>query len=156
MRSSASRRSAAHYLIESAPCHRHSTHVKILFRAFLLIALFGLAACDSPKSTADTLRKEIATYRATPDDQLEAKIEKDLAKLDGQISDLEAKGKTADAGELRSVRSDLVSDFNAAKLARAIDSARHAIKGFGDAIQQGVQSVEKAIKQPDDKKGDQP
>jgi len=115
-----------------------------------------MVSCDSPKSTADTLRKEISAYRAAPDDRLEAKIEKDLAKLDEQIQSLETRGKTVDAGKLRTVRSDLISDFNAAKLARVIDSARHAIKGVGDAFQQGVQSVEKAIRPQDEKRGDRP
>ena len=66
---------------------------------FAVAALCGLplTACDSPQSTVDSLRREIAAFRANPGDQEQLAIEQSFAKLESQIAKLEKSGKSAEA-----------------------------------------------------------
>jgi uncharacterized lipoprotein YajG len=107
----------------------------------LALAALVLAGCDNPQNTVTTLNKDIARFRATPDDQTQMAIEQSFAKLDRQIADLEKKGKTTEAGTLRSQEATLRADYAAAKIARTVRDAANAIHGIGNAFKEAGQSI---------------
>lgn len=113
----------------------------------LLLAL-ALAGCDRPQKTADQVRDEIAAYKASPSDAGQARIEADLAKLDGQIARLESRGQTADAATCRARAENLRSDYRAARMVRAMQDAQSAIHDLGSAFQQAGQSLGDAFRKP--------
>lgn len=118
-------------------------------RHLLLIAILVLAGCDSPKRTIDTLRKEIAEYKADPGDARQEKIEAEFARLDGQIDELEAKGKTSEANAFRSSAENLRADYRAARMVRTMREAQEAIKGIGDAFKEAGQTIGDVFRGPD-------
>lgn len=116
-----------------------------LILAFAL-GLGLLVSCDSPENTVKTLTSEIEEFRARPSDQKQMTIDANFAKLDGQIQKLEADGKTAEASLLKSQRSNLRADYNAAKLARSVQDAKNAIEGIGNAFKEAGQSIGEAFR----------
>ena len=122
-----------------------------LMRRVFIASLFGavvLVGCDSPQRTVASLRKEITEFKAGPDEKTQAKIEEDFAKLERQISELEQRGDPA-AGELRNQLVSLRSEYQAAKISKAVQDARDAIQGFGQALKDTARSVEEAFKNAD-------
>ena len=118
--------------------------------AFLVI-VFGaavLAGCDSPQRTADSLRKQIMEFKAAPDEKRQAKIDEDFAKLEGQIAALQQSGDPR-AENLRSQLASLRGDYQAAKMSKAVQDAKNAIQGFGEALKDTAKSVEDAFKESD-------
>jgi len=111
----------------------------------LTLAVSLLAGCDSAQRTVDTLRKEIAEFQATPDNQKQALIEQHLAKLQDQVSKLEER-KDAKAAEMRKQLASLRADYQSAKMAKALEDAKNAIQGFGEAIKDGAKSFSDAFK----------
>jgi hypothetical protein len=114
--------------------------------ALLSVILFAVAlgGCDNPQNTIDTLRKEIAAFKTTPDDKKQLEIEQNLAKLETQVYDLQKKGdvKADDyARELISLR----TDYQSAKMAKTLDDAKKALEGFGGALKDGVKSFSDAF-----------
>lgn len=89
--------------------------MKRIFVALLLGALALVIGCDSPQRTVTSLRKEIAEFKAAPDDKRGAKIDQDFAKLERQIAELQQRGDPS-ADELRnqlvSLRSELPGGEN--------------------------------------------
>jgi outer membrane murein-binding lipoprotein Lpp len=113
--------------------------------AVLALGAVLLAGCDSPQRTVDSLRKQLTEFKAAPDDTKQAKIETDLAKLESQIAALEQRGDPK-AEEFRKQLASLRSDYQAAKIAKALLDAKSAIEGFGQAIKDTAKSVEDAFK----------
>jgi predicted small secreted protein len=107
----------------------------------LTFAALFLTGCDNPQKTADTLRKEIAGFKASPDEMKQLKIEQSFAKLEQQIAVVEKRGDDIKAAGLRDQLTDLRSDYQAAKMARALNDARNAIQGFGEAVKDGAKSI---------------
>lgn len=118
-------------------------------RHLLLIAILALVGCDSPKRTVDTLRKEIAEYKADPGDARQEKIEAEFARLDAQIDELEAKGKTAEASAFRSSAENLRADYRAARMVRSMRQAQEAIRDIGDAFKEAGQTIGDVFRSPD-------
>jgi dephospho-CoA kinase len=116
-------------------------------RAFFIFAVATvlLGGCDSPQRTVDSLRKEITEFKAAPNETRQAKIDEDFAKLEGQIAKLQQRGD-AQAEELKSRLASLRNDYQAAKVARAVQDAKSAIQGFGQALKDTAKSVEDAFK----------
>jgi len=116
--------------------------------AFVLLAVVTvvLMGCDSPERTVDTLRKEISAFQAAPDDEKQAAIEKNFARLDEQIIALKKKGDRDKADSYEEQEANLRSDYQAAKLGRAVQDAKKAIQGFGEAIKSDVKSIGDAFK----------
>ena len=104
-----------------------------------------LAGCDNPQRTVDTLRAEIAAFKAEPNAAKEAKIEEHFAKLDKQIQQTAAKNEDA-ASDLRRQYAGLQGDFQAAKLARTLNDAKNAIQGIGEAFKEGAKSFSDTFK----------
>jgi predicted small secreted protein len=114
----------------------------------LAALLFGaalLSGCDSPQRTVDSLRKELTEFKAAPDDAKEARIEADFAKLENQIAVVQQKGDPR-ADDLRAQLASLRGEYQTAKIARALQNARSAIQGFGEALKDTAKSVEDALK----------
>lgn len=101
---------------------------------------FVLAGCDNPQKTIDTLRVEIKAFKTTPDEKKQLEIEQNFAKLETQVETLQRKGDAraeSYANELTSLR----TDYQAAKMAKAVDDAKKALEGFGNALKDGVKSI---------------
>ena len=113
--------------------------------AALLLGAVVLSGCDSPQRTIDSLRKELMEFKAAPDDAKEARIEADFAKLENQIAVVQQKGDPR-ADDLRAQLASLRGEYQTAKIARALQDARSAIQGFGEALKDTAKSVEDALK----------
>ena len=122
--------------------------MKRIFVALLLGALALVIGCDSPQRTVTSLRKEIAEFKAAFDDKRGAKIDQDFAKLERQIAELQQRGDPG-ADELRNQLVSLRSEYQAAKISKAVQDARDAIQGFGQALKDTARSVEEAFKNAD-------
>ena len=119
-----------------------------LKRWFLAAALACvLAGCSNPEATVSQARQDLKTFRAEPGEKSELAVERSLEKLAGQDQSLERAGKTAEAEHFRGILSDLRAEFQGAKVARAINDARSALKGFGNAMKEAGKSFDEAIKQ---------
>lgn len=121
-------------------------HRRIL--SALLLAVFCLAGCDSPQKTADTLRKEIAEFKASPDEQKQARIEAHFARLDQQIAEIRTKDATQ-ADLLKRQYVSLQGEYQAARFANTIQNASKAIQGFGEALKKGVKEFGNSLKDAD-------
>jgi site-specific recombinase XerD len=116
-------------------------------RAFTALA-FGaalLVGCDNPQKTVDSLRRELMEFKTAPDETKQAKIDADFAKLESQIAALQQRGDMK-ADELKKQLASLRGDYQAAKMAKALQDARSAIEGFGEALKDTAKSVEDAFK----------
>lgn len=114
----------------------------------LVIAVIALTlvGCDNPQRTVDTLQKEITAFKTTPDDKKQLEIEQNLAKLEAQVEKLQKKGD-ARADEFAKELTALRTDYQAAKMAKALEDAKKALQGFGEALKEGVKSVGDAFRQ---------
>jgi predicted small secreted protein len=119
-------------------------------RPFLVVVLaaVALSGCDSPQRTIDSLRKEIMEFKAAPDEKKQANIDEKFAKLEGQIAALQQRGDPK-AEELRSQLVSLRADYQAARMAKAVQDAKSAIQGFGEALKDTAKSVQDAFKKSD-------
>jgi predicted small secreted protein len=116
-------------------------------RAFTALAFVAalLAGCDNPQKTVDSLRRELMEFKTAPDETKQAKIDADFAKLESQIAALQQRGDMK-ADELKKQLASLRGDYQAAKMAKALQDARSAIEGFGEALKDTAKSVEDAFK----------
>jgi hypothetical protein len=112
---------------------------------FLLFLVLAIAGCDSPQRTIDGLRKEIAEFKAAPDEKKQAQIEANFAKLEQQIVQMESKDSLK-ADLLKRQYAGLQGEYQAAKLARTLNDAKNAIQGFGDALKEGAKSFSDSLK----------
>jgi predicted small secreted protein len=126
-----------------SPQHRRVSLKRAV--AVLAVGAALLTGCDNPQRTVDSIRKQLTEFKAAPDDTKQAKIEIDLAKLESQIAGLEQRGDPR-AAEMRRQLDSLRSDYQAAKIAKALLDAKSAIEGFGQAIKDTAKSVEDAFK----------
>ncbi len=115
-------------------------------RVVAAAALLVLAGCDSPARTAGTARKQLAAFQAAPDAQKQAAVEQSLAKLDAQVDDLDKKGDRGQADIFRRQAFTLRTDFQAAKLASALNNASKAIQGIGEAFKDAGKSFSETFK----------
>jgi septal ring factor EnvC (AmiA/AmiB activator) len=113
---------------------------------FAVVIVLGLTGCDNPQATVDSLRADIASYRAAPNDTTEQKIAAAFAKLDEQITAVEKSGNAQRAAALRKAADSLRGDFAAAKIARSVQDAKNAIQGFGEALKETAKDVGEAIR----------
>jgi predicted small secreted protein len=121
--------------------------MKRIFLAFAFAATL-LAGCDNPQRTIDSLRKEIIEFKAAPDEKRQAKIDEHFARLESQIAALQQRGDPK-AEALKSQLASLRADYQAARMAKAVQDAKNAIQGFGEALRDTAKSVEDAFKKPD-------
>ena len=116
---------------------------------FALAAVMVFAGCDSPSRTVDTTRRQLSAYQANPDAANQAAVEESLAKLDAQVGELEKKGDRVQADLFRRQAFSLRTDFQAAKMATAINSASKAIQGIGEAFKDAGKSFSETFKNGD-------
>ena len=116
-------------------------------RALASLALGAalLAGCDNPQKTVDSLRRELMEFKAAPDERKQAKIDASFAKLESQITALQKRGDER-TDELKRQMASLRGDYQAAKMAKALQDAKSAIQGFGEALKDTAKSVEDAFK----------
>jgi len=114
--------------------------MKRLFAVSALLAALFISGCDSPQSTIDKLRKEIIEFQAKPDAEKQIAIEKDFVKLEEQVGKLEAKGDDK-ANIYKSQLASLRNDYQAAKMAKAMEDAKNAIQGLGEAMKDGAKGI---------------
>ncbi|MEO8205968.1 MAG: hypothetical protein ABI615_07285 [Chthoniobacterales bacterium] len=117
------------------------------------VLAFTLASCDNPQRTIDQTRADIQAFRASPGAQTQAKVEQSFTKLNAELAKLEKKQSTAegdartkldaDLAKFNSQRTDLLIDFQSAKVGKVIDDVKGAFKDIGNAVKnfgKGVQS----------------
>jgi predicted small secreted protein len=121
--------------------------MKRLSIAVLLSAML-LVGCDSPQRTVASLRKEILEFKTAPNEKTRVKIDQDLAKLERQVAELQQRGDPS-ANELWNQLVSLRSEYQAAKISKAVQDTRNAIQGFGEALKETARSVEEAFKNAD-------
>ncbi|MEI6339965.1 MAG: hypothetical protein WCQ57_15505 [Verrucomicrobiota bacterium] len=111
-------------------------------RAFtpLALAVLLLTGCDSPQKTADTLRREIAGFKATSDETKQLPIEQSFVKLENQIRELE-KRNAPQADGLKEQLVALRSDYQAAKVNKAFTDAKKALQGISEAVKDSAKSI---------------
>lgn len=105
------------------------------------VGVLVLSGCDSPESTLHSLRKNVSEFAAKPTDEKQTEIDAEFAKLNGQIEQMEKAGRTNEADILRSQASDLLADYRAAKLSRAVSNTQKAVQDIGEAFKQTGQSI---------------
>lgn len=108
----------------------------------------ALAACDSPERTVSEASRQIAAYQAAPDAEKQAAIEASLARLETQVGELDRKGDRVKADLFRRQAQSLRSDFQAAKMARALQDAKAAIEGIGQAFQEAGKTIGESFRLP--------
>ena len=113
---------------------------------FAVAAVMVFAGCDSPSRTVDTTRRQLSAYQANPDAANQAAVEASLAKLDAEVGELEKKGDRIQADLFRRQAFSLRTDFQAAKMATAINSASKAIQGIGEAFKDAGKSFSETFK----------
>jgi predicted small secreted protein len=113
--------------------------------AVLSLCSVLLAGCDNPQKTVDSLRRELMEFKAAPDEKKQAKIEASFVKLESQIAALQQRGDER-TDELNRQLASLRNDYQAAKMAKALQDAKSAIQGFGEALKDTAKSVEDAFK----------
>ena len=113
--------------------------------ASLALGVALLAGCDNPQKTVDSLRRELMEFKAAPDERKQAKIDASFAKLESQITALQKRGDER-TDELKRQMASLRGDYQAAKMAKALQDAKSAIQGFGEALKDTAKSVEDAFK----------
>ena len=106
----------------------------------LFLIVFAFAGCDNPQRTVDSLRAEIADFKATPDATKQIQIDANFAKLQNQIVKLEGKDSTK-ADALKRQYAGLQGEYQAAKLSKTLNDAKNAIEGFGEAFKEGAKSL---------------
>ena len=114
----------------------------------VLLGAVLLVGCDNPQGTIASLRKEIAEFKTAPNEKARVKIEEDFVKLERQIAQWQQRGDPS-AEELRNQFVSLRSEYQAAKISKAVQDARDAIQGFGQALKDTARSVEEAFKDAD-------
>ncbi len=105
-----------------------------------------LVGCDSPSRTVETASEQISAFQAAPDAEKKIAIENSLAKLDAQIEELSKKGDNVQADLFRRQAQSLRSDFQVAKMSQAIDSAKNAIEGIGQAFKEAGKTIGETFK----------
>ena len=112
----------------------------------LLLPLLLLVACDSPQKTIEALQRDIAAYSIEPTPAADEKIQAGFAKLDTDISKLNAAGKTSEADALQRQIDSLRSQYDTARLAGSLQKARHVIEGFGQSVKNLGQQIGEVFK----------
>ncbi len=116
---------------------------KSLFVLASLLAVF-VAGCDSPQKTAEALRKDIADFQAAPSEIKQIHIEQNFAKLETQIAKMNPDDeKTA---VMKEQADALRSDYQAAKMSKALLDAKNAIQGFGEALKDNAKGLQDMFK----------
>lgn len=108
-----------------------------------------LTGCDSPARTVDVARKQLSAFQSSPDADKQTAVEQSLVKLDAQVDELEKKGDHIHADFFRQQASTLRTDFQAAKMARALNQAKQAIEGIGKAFKDAGKSFSETFKNSD-------
>lgn len=113
---------------------------------FVLASILAvlLSGCDSPQKTADALRKEIVEFQTAPSEIKQTQIEQNFAKLEVQIAKLppDAEATAVMKEQLDALR----ADYQAAKMAKALQDAKNAIQGFGEALKDNAKGLQDMFK----------
>ncbi|MEO6052746.1 MAG: hypothetical protein ABIP97_01920 [Chthoniobacterales bacterium] len=116
---------------------------KIAF-LFAALALVALVSCDNPQKTIDQTRKDIQAFRVAPGAETQARVDKGLTKLNEEIAKLEKK-QSATEGDARkkidtdlstyhSQQTELLIDYQAAKVGKVLDDFKNTFKDIGSAV----------------------
>ena len=93
-----------------------SPFTRIVGSLFFVLALCFLVGCDSPSSTIREIRRNLDTFKSSPNLQTKEALEKSFAKMEVQIQELEAKGDTVQYDLFRRQSFTLRYDFHSTLL----------------------------------------
>jgi outer membrane murein-binding lipoprotein Lpp len=102
---------------------------------------------ESPKTTIELTRQQLAEYKAEPTEAHRLQVESSLAKLDAQINQLELQNKTADAKIYRASEESLRADFRSARMVTSLRDAQDAVEGVGTAFKDAGRSIGDAFRE---------
>ncbi len=116
----------------------------------LLVTLVALlvAGCDSPRSTVESLQREIGAYSADPSEAASDRIDNLFAQLNGQIAKLREAGRTEQAADFARQRDALQAQFATARLTATLLKAKQSAEGLGEAFRQAGESLGNALRAP--------
>lgn len=83
---------------------------------FILLALALLIGCDSPSSTIQEIKRNLDTFKSSPNLKTKEAVEKSFAKMVVQIQDLEAKNDIVQYDLFRRQAFTLRYDFHSTLL----------------------------------------
>ena len=115
-------------------------------RMVILFTAVAVVACDSPQSTIDTLRSNIAAYPSRPTEDAAAAIEVGFNRLDTQIANLQSAGRDSDVAVLRQQRDDLRTEYTSARVSSSLLKAKRAAEGLGEAVRRAGETLGDAFK----------
>jgi len=107
----------------------------------LCFGVFLICGCDSPDRTLDTIRKDLAAYKTTPNAETQIEVERSFEKLDDQIDKLRRDGRSAEAAAVEGIASNLRGDFRAARMVNSLRDAQSAVQGISEAIRDAGKSI---------------
>lgn len=93
-----------------------SPFTRIVGSLFFVLALCFVVGCDSPSSTIREIRRNLDTFKSSPNLQTKEALEKSFAKMEVQIQELEAKGDTVQYDLFRRQSFTLRYDFHSTLL----------------------------------------
>ena len=93
-----------------------SPFTRIVGLLFFVLALCFVVGCDSPSSTICEIRRNLDTFKSSPNLQTKEALEKSFAKMEVQIQELEAKGDTVQYDLFRRQSFTLRYDFHSTLL----------------------------------------
>ena len=93
-----------------------SPFTRIVGSLFFVLALCFLVGCDSPSSTIREIRRNLDTFKSSPNLETKEALEKSFAKMEVQIQELEAKGDTVQYDLFRRQSFTLRYDFHSTLL----------------------------------------
>jgi len=93
-----------------------SPFTRVVGPLFFVLALCFLVGCDSPSSTIQEIRRNLDTFKSSPNLVTKEALEKSFAKMEVQIQELEAKGDTVQYDLFRRQSFTLRYDFHSTLL----------------------------------------
>ncbi len=113
----------------------------------LALSIFVTSCGESPQTTIELTRQQLAEYKAEPTEARQLQVEGSLAKLDEQIDQLELKNKTAEAKTYRASEESLRADFRSARMVNSLRDAQDAVEGVGAAFKDAGRSIGDAFRE---------
>lgn len=95
----------------------HVSRFRRIAVLFLLAVLFCLTGCDSPEGTIREIRKNLDSFKASPNEVKLDELEKSFRSIDAAVKDLEEKEDFAQADLFRRQAMTLRYEFLAMKTA---------------------------------------
>ncbi len=120
---------------------KRAAWIRCVAGLLLAVTVLAVAGCDSPRRTLEEVRREVGAYASAPSGESATKIDEAFDRLDRQIGELRAKGKTAEARTLQEERDTIKARYTGAKVAAGLQGLKHAAQQVGEALRQAGETL---------------